>query len=209
MNNQLPNAQHESNGCETFEPLVSALIDGELNESETDAVESHLQNCHACQQLKRSFLILSNTIASQQIYEFEASQSFMEDMAPRNGISAPLPQKVPNEQRRHWSLPWLVPIAIAASLLIWGAISMIPEKTNSVDTASVDSIAQPLADFQMINQQKQRDQQLMLKTMELELRSLRIELDQLDPNVATRDALAKQIEDMMHRVSHFEDRSDL
>lgn len=48
--------------CEHFEQQISALLDGELPDSEREALEAHLRTCESCAAVYRDFAGLSQTL---------------------------------------------------------------------------------------------------------------------------------------------------
>ena len=58
--------------CKAYEPLLSALLDGELEGPERRAVEAHLAECPAC----RAYL--------EDLKEIQAVFRGMDELAPRD-----------------------------------------------------------------------------------------------------------------------------
>jgi hypothetical protein len=192
MNNS-PLNDFTLDNCASLEPLISAMIDNELSEQETSQLAVHLESCRRCQQTRRDFECINDSL----VYESDA-----DFLRPSKSMTV----EKESSTTKSWTLTrWL---AIATSLLIVAAVAWSAGSSGSSEV-TVENIVQPLTDFHLLKQQEQRDQRLMLKTMALKLRSLKLELGQIDPDLATRESLDKKIDDMMHRVSHFESASEL
>ena len=75
----------------------------------------------------------------------------------------------------------------------------------TAEQLTAEQFVKPMTDLNRINHQQQRDQDLMLRTLGMDLRSLKLELKQLE-NAAPEERLRleKQIEKMLHRVEEFE-----
>ena len=89
-----------------------------------------------------------------------------------------------------------------------GMFLVTTNQTAPVATAeqlTAEQFVKPMTDLNRINHQQKRDQDLMLRTLGMDLRSLKLELKQLE-NAAPEERLRleKQIEKMLHRVEEFE-----
>lgn len=190
-----PNNQN----CDDFEPMVSAMIDGELSLDEQGLLSSHLDDCVACRRL---------------LTDFEAVDIAVETLAPASSL-ATLEKRtetfVLTRQKpslKSWLSVWrLVPLAAVAALMV-GMFLVTTNQTAPVATAeqlTAEQFVKPMTDLNRINHQQQRDQDLMLRTLGMDLRSLKLELKQLE-NAAPEERLRleKQIEKMLHRVEEFE-----
>ena len=190
-----PNNQN----CDDFEPMVSAMIDGELSRDEQGLLSSHLDDCVACRRL---------------LTDFEAVDIAVETLAPASSL-ATLEKRtetfVLTRQKpslKSWLSVWrLVPLAAVAALMV-GMFLVTTNQTAPVATAeqlTAEQFVKPMTDLNRINHQQQRDQDLMLRTLGMDLRSLKLELKQLE-NAAPEERLRleQQIEKMLHRVEEFE-----
>ena len=190
-----PNNQN----CDDFEPMVSAMIDGELSLDEQGLLSSHLDDCVACRRL---------------LTDFEAVDIAVETLAPASSLATLEKQTetfVLTRQKpslKSWLSVWrLVPLAAVAALMV-GMFLVTTNQTAPVATAeqlTAEQFVKPMTDLNRINHQQQRDQDLMLRTLGMDLRSLKLELKQLE-NAAPEERLRleKQIEKMLHRVEEFE-----
>jgi hypothetical protein len=76
------------------------------------------------------------------------------------------------------------------------------------DQVTPEQIVKPMKELHLINLQQQRDQDLMLRTLGMDLRSLKIEIAQLEPGSPERKLLTEQVEAMIEKVRLFESTSE-
>lgn len=184
--------------CEQFEPLVSALIDGELSGSELELVNEHLADCQSCRELRDDFTSVDGCVATL------ASDTANEKITETFVVTRQKPSL------KNWISVWrLVPLAAVATLMI-GFFVVTADQTAPEATAeqlTPEQFVKPMTDLNRINQQQQRDQELMLRTLGMDLRSLKLELKQLE-NAGPEDRarFENQIKEMLDRVEQFEAR---
>lgn len=189
--------------CEQFEPLVSAMMDGELSGEELDSVKSHLAVCESCRQLQGDFEAVNHSVVAMvndAVHSARENNSYTETFVVTR-------QK---QSLGNWFSPWrLVPLAAVAALMV-GLFIVTTNQTAPEATAeqlTPEQFVKPMTDLNRINHQQQRDQELMLRTLGMDLRSLKLELKQLEnagPEERTR--FENQIEEMLTRVEQFEAR---
>lgn len=191
----------KNQGCETFEPLVSAMIDGELQPGEQVELESHLDHCQSCGNLVREFQRIDDAVGA-----LGREQRFIEhDVENRVTETIVVTRQKPSV--KDWLSPWrLVPVAGVAALLVGLFIVMTqPPAEATADQFSAEEFVKPLTDLNRINLQQHRDQELMLKTLGMDLRALKLELKQLESaGPEDRQRLEQQIEMMLERVGSFD-----
>ena len=108
-----------------------------------------------------------------------------------------------------WSWWRVIPLAVAASLLAILSITIINGPTPAkADQVTPEQIVKPMKELHLINLQQQRDQELMLRTLGMDLRSLKIEIAQLEPGSPERKLLTEQVEAMIEKVRLFESTSE-
>lgn len=184
--------------CEQFEPLVSALIDGELSGSELELVNAHLADCQSCRELRDDFAGVDGCVVAL------ASGPANEHITETFVVTRQKPVL------KNWLSVWrLVPLATVAILMV-GLFIVTTDQTAPEATAeqlTAEQFVKPMTDLNRINQQQQRDQELMLRTLGMDLRSLKLELEQLE-NAGSEDRarFENQIEEMLDRVEQFEAR---
>ena len=72
---------------------------------------------------------------------------------------------------------------------------------------SPEEVVRPIKELHLINLQQQRDQELLLRTLGMDLRSLRLEIAQLDSGSEERQNLENQINAMIEKVREFESQT--
>jgi len=196
-----PNNLH----CEPFEPMVSAMIDGELSPEEQTLLDEHLGDCESCQQVVRDFHSINGAVDS--LSSFPESSDFLQETA----FTETFVVTHQKQSLENWISVWrLVPLAAVATLLIGlFLVTAQPPQKATAEQLSPEQFVKPLSDLNRINQQQHRDQELMLRTLGMDLRALKLELNQLEnagPEDRTR--FESQIEAMLQRVQQFESEED-
>lgn len=173
--------------CEQIEMLISADLDGELNFDESTRIKTHLSGCKSCAQVRANYLQINRSI---------------DDLGATDAGRHLLDQPSVNELTSSTNWVWrLVPFGLAASLVIAFGFMLVPSQPTPVNA---QEIVRPFADVVEINQQAERDQQIMLKTLELELRSLRLELAQITQQDDRGAKLDARLMELINKVNQFE-----
>lgn len=193
--------QHSN--CDTYEPLISAMIDGELESDERNELNSHLQNCTTCKQRVIAFERVDAAVETLS-HNSEPTQSTNEAIL-RLQSAVPFamypPKKVP--PRANNLLIWrLIPLAAAATLLICLGVAAWP--SASAESISPAQIVEPMKELHLLNLEKQREQSLMLRTLIMDLRSMKLEINMFEPGSAERVSFASQIDAMIEKVELYE-----
>jgi anti-sigma-K factor RskA len=180
--------------CEPFELMISELIDGELNDSDTRDVQEHIQDCAACQELHSQFARVNAAVESLSANDRRLISAFA-DAKPRTEKSQT------NVQRFAWRL---IALSTAAALLFAVFVTFYPT-TNSLTAKefSPQDFAQPLKELHVLNMHQERDQELMLKTLSMDLRAMKLELNQLNDS-EEQGELASEIDLMLAKVNQFD-----
>ena len=182
--------------CEPFELLISAMIDGELPADQRSELDAHLEQCESCVGLLDDFQNVDCVVES---IGFEHN--------PNANITETFVVTRQKPSMKNWLSVWrLVPLAGVAALMVGLFLVMTqPALKATAEQLTPEEFVRPLADLNRINIQQQRDQELMLRTLGMDLRALKLELNQLE-NAGPEDRLRleKQIETMLDRVSSFE-----
>ena len=186
--------------CEQFEPLVSAMLDGELADADLQTVNKHLAVCDSCRDLKKDFSTVDDGVRSM------ASDSAENQNGHTKTETFVVTRQKPS--LKSWLSVWrLVPLATVAALMI--GLFIVTTNQTAPDAAAeqltAEQFVKPMTELNRINRQQQRDQEMMLRTLSMELRSLKLELMQLE-NTGDEDRarLENQIEDILRRVEEFE-----
>ena len=177
--------QDKSN-CEAFEILISSRIDGEIGRSEEIELDRHLESCSKCRLLEDRFAKVDGMVASTADINFSSD------------AKAQLkPKSIPSIQfKRNWlSVASLVGAAAIAIVIIqwnWTA----PGTENSID------IATPIVSLSEIYSHRIHDQELMRESLEMDLRTLKLQLFALNESTdpETTDALLIRINNLMEKI---------
>ena len=154
--------------CHVFEPLVSVMLDGELNQIEQEHLQKHLDGCPNCQRLLMEFSTVDQTVGML---------SDIPDHQPTAKKGKDLLLERPVKKRLAFSVWRLIPLAVAATVLVCLGITMLPTPSPvTADQVTPEQIVRPIKELHLINLQQQRDQELMLRTLGMDLRSLRLEI---------------------------------
>ena len=185
--------------CHVFEPLVSVMLDGELTQVEQEHVQKHLDGCPNCQQLLVGFSQVDQAVG------------MLSDVPDHHQAAkdADLFLERPVKKRLAFSVWRLIPLAVAATVLICLGITMLPTPTPvTADQVTPEQIVRPIKELHLINLQQKRDQELMLRTLGMDLRSLRLEIAQLESGSQEQEILESQINAMIEKVNQFEQQTN-
>jgi hypothetical protein len=185
--------------CE-FEPMVSAMIDNELSIDEQTILDDHLADCDSCRRLVRDFESVNTSVDSL---------SFAHGLGQGDTHTESFVVTRQKQSLNNWLSVWrLVPLAGVASLLIGLLlVTAQPAPEATAEQLTPEQFVKPMTELNRINHQQQRDQELMLRTLGMDLRSLKLELKQLeDAGPEDRTRFENQIEEMLDRVEMFETR---
>ncbi|MFK7767442.1 MAG: zf-HC2 domain-containing protein [Mariniblastus sp.] len=200
--------------CEEFEVLISAMIDGELLPTKLESLQAHLDICTNCREQATTFKTIDSLVAIgvESIGMGSIGMGSIGMQSPSDNETPTLANvkvtrpnlKVSARPNRWLSIRRLVPLAAAATLLICLAFTAIQNpKPVTAEQVSPEQFVQPVRDLHFINLQQQRDQELMLRTLKMDLRSLKLEINQLEPGSDERIKLVQQIDSMLEKVSLF------
>ena len=187
---------YEQLSCEQFAPLISAMIDGELELDASVQLNEHLESCETCQQRAATFRELDSLV-------FQSADPCSGEPVP---MVAPLKfqAKVQPRSFSQTMMRWL-PLATAAAILVGLMVTTFPSNRSTV---TAEQIARPLAELEMINADHRESQERMRKMMELDLRALKLELGQLDEGggeavASQKKQLEQHLDQLIERVNQF------
>ena len=203
MNNQPLN-------CENYEPLISAMIDGELETRERNELKSHLQNCAMCKQRVIAFERVDAAVETLSQEPVAARSVEIDKLRLPSAVPFAMYPPKTAPRRPRIALIWrLIPLAAAATLLICLGIAAWPyPKPANAEQISTAQIVEPMTELYLLNVQQQREQNLMLRTLDMDLRSMKLEINSLDPGSSERINLAARIDTMLENVRMLEMKYD-
>ena len=189
--------------CQIYGPLISALIDDELDALEQSELQTHLKGCAECRSELRE-LQTADAMLRERVERVESEQKATLSAFPSTKTDT---EHRPN-RRSLFSVWRLLPMAVAASLLGLLLITLIdgPQPATAHELTT-EQVVKPMKELHWLNAQQQRDQELMLQTLGMDLRSLRIEISQLAAGSPERTTLSAQVETMIEKVRQYEARS--
>lgn len=197
------NEKHST--CEDYEPLISAMIDGELDAIERNELNSHLQNCAHCKQRVVDFEEVDRTVDQLS----HVAVGIPRKTSPYSLARPPYemrPSKLKPRFRRR-TIWRLIPLAAAATLLIGLGVAVWPNpRPVSAELISAEQFVEPLKELHLLNQLKHREQEVMLQTLGLDLRSMKLELNLLEP--ADQLSLNTRIDAMLEKLNRFDAKHD-
>ncbi len=175
--------------CETMGERVSAYHDGELRDAERVELERHLAECHACRRRRERFAAIDRSLNDTEL-EPPLHPMHLEERIAHALHEAPV--------RGDRSIAWPRLIRVAAAAVVVLAVGMLVLVTS--DRADAGRTAVPLATLELLQRDAAGDQRAMLKTMEWELRALRLELGRLDVDEENRSPVLSRIDRLLERV---------
>ena len=198
--------------CEIYEPLISAMMDGELESGERNELNSHLQNCARCKQRAIAFEQVDSAVerlSHKMLPAGESLNGFPQSSYPTvpfamHEAKKSLPQ---TQSKSAWRL---IPLAAAATLLVCLGIALWPNpRPVNAGLISPSQIVEPMKELHFLNQETQRNQELMLRTLGMDLRSLKLEINHFELGSDERESLSAQIDAMIQKVQTFDTRDEL
>ena len=181
------NDNDQAFNCRQFELLISCSLDGELTENEQLELTRHLQHCHSCNLRRESFL---------KVNELAGRLGIVDEMPGRRVV---VPATFDSAERKSGQL-WAsyTPLAglagIAAAILIWLGVYLPGSKS-----ADASEIVVPLVSLAHINSTRQEDQAILKESMELDLRTLKIQMDSMGDEDRMIE-LNRQFEQLLKRL---------
>ncbi len=133
---------NRNSNCETCQPLISAMLDGELTTAENDELDLHLQQCADCQ---------------IQVERFRAVNGAVRQLSNPTIVKTELSKQV---MSRSFSIWRTIPLAAAATLLVCLAIGTWPNpQPAKAEHVSAEQFVKPMEDLAYLNLQEQSDQE--------------------------------------------------
>lgn len=156
--------------CDDWGELVSARLDHELTASEREAVEAHLATCEPCRQLVSTFEDIDDLVRTPINVDGGRVMALVADDAghrcerPARGL------------RRLGST---FASAGTAAVLLLGFVGLVRWMQADPRGEVVRPVTYPLETLSTISHQQRRTQEMTREALQWELRTLKLELDQL------------------------------
>ncbi len=184
--------------CEQFGELISGLIDGELSVSETERVTLHLTRCNACRTTQTTFEMVDKAIQSPH------------GLATLNGDPAPIPlavkptprKKQPQSRNNHlFKRRFWMPVSITTlAMIIVGLTILWPTDEAGAETTNIKLPLLELDKLEQLNRETKKNANTTLRTMELQLRMMRVDAKRLDSANENEAQLQSEIERLLTAV---------
>ena len=175
--------------CEASEELISASLDEELTIEERLQLEDHLATCATCREME-SRLTGVNRLLQQSRSDMSVSSGL--GLLGRSGAPAVNASAVGTA---NWRSNWIGVAAAAAIILLVTAATLI----RSPEVAANPMLG-PLTEARQISAQQRNVQETVLQTMEWELRTLKLQLAELEADPAIEQKLTNRLQRLLDRV---------
>lgn len=197
--------------CEEFELLVSADLDGELDCEEQRVLQRHLADCPACRDWRDVCRRLAGDLMAVATPAYNApDENPVARLAPNGhrsgnptaGVPEIAPKGAVSSRRMRLGLGERWFLAVAALLLVAIGVSFGVFARRSRETTSFN--VEPLVAMHAINVQTEQDQLATLRTVEMELRMMRLEMKQIQLAPGDREQMEKRIESLLSKTRHMD-----
>lgn len=190
--------------CTAFEILISADLDGELDEIESVELQRHLTTCSYCRDWHATCRQLAVAVASVATDRLSSDRSLF--TATFNGREQPAlsaenssPAPKPHGQSRnpsHGSGRWFLTIAALLLVGIGLSFAFFSRHRAGLGTLNVE----PVAAMHAINLQTEQDQQATLRAVEMELRAMKLEVNRLQLEPADRAQIENRLDSLLTKA---------
>jgi predicted anti-sigma-YlaC factor YlaD len=168
-------------GCEHYEELLSAWLDGELEGEDAASLMEHLESCPGCRGRNERFRHVDRMVTRVNTEPGPALEGRIR--------SALIPK--PRDPFRR-----LLSVAVAALVLI--AASLVILVTS--DKAAASRAAESLAALDVMHDQALEEQEAILKSFEWQLNALKMEVAHSNLDDQNTDPLLRRIESLLNEI---------
>jgi anti-sigma factor RsiW len=207
-----------ANECGEFEILISADVDGELDEGEREALDQHLSQCVTCRNRRSHWEFLGEHLRHVQFTPPTEAESPFNEIT-LNGWKREMFQEYLANNSAHQTiiLPesgtgsldsarggrWL--LGIAAGILV--ALGVSFGVFSNRPPAAIAVSADPLVKMHAINVQTEQDQQATIRAMALELRTMKLEMRRLKLDPQAQAEWEGQIDSLLTKTRQLDSSS--
>ena len=189
------NKQTDTESCESYELLISCAMDDESTAEESRRLEEHLAACASCRAQQKKFENVNQAVFSLGQSESEilpAGVNVIPPGKPAQELTKPAPaQSLFARRQRMAGWAALVTAAMIALVLL-RPDPELRQKENPID------ILGPVVSLTEINSQRMLDQELLIESLELDLRTLKLQLAVL--NDSGEDEVLGKIDALMQKI---------
>jgi anti-sigma factor RsiW len=195
---------NEELGCEAFQSLLSADLDGELDTVEQERLRSHLAECARCHAWQSQIRVLARQLESLVAAD-AGDQPAPPDAVLRSSVNGhpsdvlKIPATRPaawGERLGSWSGYGLWAAAAVALL----AVSISLSRWSRYDEPRSALNVEQLVAMQAMNEQAEHDQRALIRTFELDLRAMKLEMHGLELDSAAREQLGGRIDQLLAKA---------
>lgn len=193
--------QNMNNECEQFGELISGLIDGELNVSETEKVTLHLNRCEVCRITQAHFEMVDQAIQSPQ----GLAPSKQDSSLPVATKPTPPRRSVREDNRNLFRRRLWMPVSLTSAAMVVLALSILwPTEEAGAETTDVQLPTLELHKLEQINQDTRETADETLRTIELQLRMMRVDAKHLDSSNENEARLQSEIDRLLTAVTQLQ-----
>lgn len=176
--------------CDAFAESISAMQDGELPPDAERELLRHLQDCAGCRARLARFQLIDTAL--------RAEQPGARDSAPQIARPRIVKRPAAAARRRFW---WRSSAAAAALLALTATAILVPSAADAAWPI------EPAATLDVLQTQDRADQTAVLKTLELELRAMHLEVRILELESGSVGDVDHKIRELLDRVNQLQARS--
>lgn len=180
--------------CEDFEMLLSCCLDGEISADEQEQLIPHLAICDSCRERKNQFESINRAV--YQLGEPTENRFITKRIGPSGVEPLPARDSILSYSRQRLGYATLAATAVIVLLTLNVNDFFAPR-------ANANELAGPMAALVEINSERIRDQEFLRETLELDLRTLKLELAIVGQQNSA-DLILGRIEKLMERLVRFE-----
>ncbi len=186
--------------CETIQILASCAIDGELSSEERNRLRSHLSECETCKSRLLNFEVLQLLLDDVDLPQLDPVDERMPVVSlSRQSVEQ---QFVMNKNRTGIAtkLKFCIAGALVAAVVV--AFAMVDLGGSPRPNGDELDLVQPVVKLSEINSQRVHDQELLRESMELDLRTLRMQVAAADDG--SQSQFLERIEELLERIQKAE-----
>lgn len=189
--------------CEALEEVLCAYADGEATPTEADRIRQHIAQCESCEAVLRDYQIIDESLVVSPALPSTLDADGPTFAAAFNNVESPTPldhQQGHRAGNRSDGLRWASwARRIAAVLLAGVGIGLLVVLPGS--NANAARVVRSAATVEVLQDQERSSQEKLRRTLEWELRALRLEVGLLAPqNDAPTDDSAVAVREKIDRL---------
>ena len=178
---------HSNLNCDDYQQMLSARLDGELEEEEWATISEHMTVCSYCSRRLEELAAVDNQVA----WDVGLSEDFRGRITDAGTI----------RQTERRPLGLRVVLAVAAGLLLALALPSF----RAAPEIQADDFIQPLVNLERIEQQENLTRRAMYRAVELDLRALKLELQEARLDEETQRDLLARLDQLTFKFRGFDE----